>query len=248
MKELLKQKYKDLKELCGDTLQDSSDNIHFIIQKSLKLFIEKCEKPAIWCYGNHTKMLMTDFIFELKKARYIIDNGLAGTSEGGFKIISEKEIEEKEIDGIIISSKVYRDEIIKSIQSNYNNVPYLDIYTELEKAGICLKEEYYTGRHPYSRYVVLNRMQNNILFNEDELASGLRKIVGKYIEMKDFRSAIFYAKKLNDTSSDIEDEKLLKKIEELYDLEIKIIDQIHENNVVMLCIDGLRRKKFVKRT
>ena len=96
MRELLKRKYEELQEMCGDALQDSSDNINFIIRRSLNRFLGECEQPAVWCYGHHTKMLMADFMFELKKVHYIIDNGIKSGAGSGFELITEGEIEERD--------------------------------------------------------------------------------------------------------------------------------------------------------
>lgn len=249
MRELLKHKYEELQEMCGDALQDSSDNINFIIRRSLNQFLSKCEQPAIWCYGNHTKMLMADFMFELKKVHYIIDNGMKSDVGSGFELITEGEIREKGIDGIIISSKIYREEIIDSIRNKYKDIRYLDIYADLEAAGVLLKEEYYAGRHPYSKYIDLNKIQNETLLieNKYDRMAAERKIVGKYIEIKDFRSAIVYAKKLVELSNEREDRLLLKKIEEIYDLQLEALGCINNDHVLMLCIDGLRRQDICKK-
>lgn len=248
MRELLKRKYEELQEMCGDALQNSSDNINFIIRRSLNRFLSECEQPAIWCYGHHTKMLMADFMFELKKVRYIIDNGIKSGAGSGFELITEGEIKEKGIDGIIISSKLYRKEIIDNIRNKYKDIRYLDIYADLEAAGVLLKEEYYAGRHPYSKYINLNKMQNEALLinNKNDRMTAERKIVGKYIEIKDFRSAIVHAKTLVELSNEREDRLLLKKIEEIYDLQLEALGCINEEHVVMLCIDGLRRQDICK--
>lgn len=248
MRELLKHKYEELQEMCGDALQDSSDNINFIIRRSLNRFLGECEQPAVWCYGHHTKMLMADFMFELKKVHYIIDNGIKSGAGSGFELITEGEIEEKGIDGIIISSKLYRKEIIDNIRNKYKDIRYLDIYADLEAAGVLLKEEYYAGRHPYSKYINLNKMQNEALLikNKNDRMTAERKIVGKYIEIKDFRSAIVHAKTLVELSNEREDRLLLKKIEEIYDLQLEALGCINEEHVVMLCIDGLRRQDICK--
>lgn len=248
MGELLKQKYIELQEMCGDALQGDSNKVYFIIRRSLNKFLGTCVNPAIWCYGNHTKMLMSDFMFELKKVHYIIDNGMKCGSESGFELIHEGEIEEKRIDGIIISSKIYRKEIIDDIRSRHKNIRYLDIYSELEAAGVQSEAEYYVDRHPYSKYINLNKIQRDALLKEkinDRIVCE-RKIIEKYIEIKDFKSAVIHAKKVVELSDKEEDQRLLKKIEEIYDLQLKTLEGIGEKNVLMVCIDGLRRQDVYK--
>ena len=47
MRELLKRKYEELQEMCGDALQDSSENINFIIRRSLNRFIDSLHSALI---------------------------------------------------------------------------------------------------------------------------------------------------------------------------------------------------------
>lgn len=239
MKTLLEKKYKDLQKMFE--IKTVDQNINFIIQKSIESFVMQCDNPAIWCYGRHTRMLMADFMFELKKVCYIIDNGMKKYIESGFEIIDESQIKEKNIDGIIVSSRIHRDEIIANLKANYGHIRYLDIYEELQKAGIYIQESYYAINHPYSKYCKLNELQRRLTEekNEEVFQNTINKIVAKYIEIKDFQSAISYAQKLNNNTWK---EKLLMLLEEIYDLQKKSLKKIESNNIVMLCIDGLRRK------
>ena len=162
VKTLLQHKYEELRRAFGAGVWQDNGELISVIKKVISGFMKQCNTPAIWCYGIHTKMLMADFMFELKKVRYIIDNGNlsnAGYAGSGFEIIRESGIEDKKIDGIIISSRTYRDEIVENLKSKYPHVPYLDIYHELEKAGIQVEGTYYEARHPYTRYCRLNRLQ-----------------------------------------------------------------------------------------
>lgn len=239
MKKLLERKYKDLKEIVGIKADDADNNIYLIIKESIVDFLKHCNVPAIWCYGKHTKMLMADFMFELKKVHYIIDNGIERSIESGFEIISESEIKNKHIDGIIISSRVYKDEIITCLKEKHEDVKYLDLYEELLKAGISLEGSYYAADHPYSKYYELNRLQICLKKESDDCQKILKRIIKKYVEIKDFHSAIEYAQKLN---NDLWKQNLLKLLDEIYDLQVTSLKKINNRNVVMLCIDGLRRK------
>lgn len=244
MKGLLKEEYGKLEEICGVVIHSEQKNINLIIQNALTLFLNQCEKPAIWCYGIHTKMLMADFIFCLKKVRYIIDNGIESKDDNGFKFITEHEILKNGIDGIVISSKIFKDEIIDNLKRNYPGIKYLDLYESLEKAGIRLNAEYYAGRHPYDKYCHLNDLQRNLIGENDKnaLQKGLKAIISKYVEIKDFRSAIHYANKLIELSDGVWERNLLIQLNKIYALQIKAMERVDQNNVLMLCIDGLRRK------
>lgn len=244
-KELLQKKYSELQSLCKIGVPKTNKNINAVIKKALYEFVQRCNNPAIWCYGKHTKMLMADFMFELKKVHCIIDNGIKSSEGSGFEIIDEHQIEKKGIDGIIISSKVYKDEIVRNLEMNYRHIPYLDIYDVLEKEGIELTKTYYEAEHPYEKYFELNRLQNDVLNTKDKekQREGLKKIIENYIVIKDFRSAIYYAKKLAQLSQDVWVEQIVQQLEELYYLQREAFGEIDKNNVLMLCIDGLRRKE-----
>lgn len=243
VRQLLNQKYIELQNMYENALQEGHNNINLIIRNSLNLFLEKCKRPAIWCYGKHTKMLMADFMFELKSIHYIIDNGIENRIGSGFEIISEREILERGIDGIIISSRIYKNEIIDNLEKNYNHIIYLDIYKEIEKEGIRLEKDYYVREHPYSKYCSLNELQRNILHEKSKevILGSLKHIIRIYIEIKDFKTAISYAERMVKLSNGSWEIDLLKKLNEIYRLQLEALERINEDNVLMLCIDGLRR-------
>lgn len=239
MQKFLQKKYEDLKQMCNFDVSESG-KIYSLVKELICSFTERYNNPAIWCYGKHTKMLMSDFIFELKTVHYIIDNGIKNRADSGFEIIDESQILEKKIDGIIISSRKYRDEIVNSLKSNYSNIPYLDIYAELEKNGYHLTKAYYATDHPYSRYSHLNKLQRAFFQEKDE--ETLKKIINGYIEIKDFQSAIKYTEKLSELSDDQWVSELLRQLRDIYKLQLEALQRIDEDNVIMLCVDGLRRK------
>lgn len=247
MRELLEKKYHALCRQCGLQYIVEGTEINLMLKKVICDFMDQCDRPAIWCYGKHTKMLMADFMFELKKVRYIIDNGMLNQTDGGFEIIDKSKIMERQIDGVIISSRIYKDEIAADLKANFKGIKYLDIYEELKEKGIYLEVDYYDKEHPYSKYQKLNQLQGNLSRAEDadSRRRELEKIIQKYIEIKDFRSAIRYTKKMIQEQSG-EGETFLKELEDVYELQMKALEKIHENNVVMLCIDGLRRKEVAK--
>lgn len=249
--EILREKYNALQKLFNISFSQGNGEINHIIKRSICEFVEHCRKPAIWCYGKHTKMLMADFMFELKKVHYIIDNGVQNREESGFEIIDENNIMDKQIDGIIISSRIYKDEIIENLRANYEGIPYLDIYEELEKAGIFLNGNYYAAGHlhPYNRYRGLNKMQRRVLEEKNEgICRGeLEKIIRIYIEIKDFQSAIKYTTKMIELFDGVWEKRLLEQLKEIYTLQLEVLKEIDENNVLMICIDGLRRKEVCEK-
>ena len=248
MKEFLQKKYRNLQELCKLNVSGGTE-LNTIIKKLICEFLDKCNRPAIWCYGRHTKMLMADFMFEMKMVHFIIDNGVKNIFDGGFEVINKDSIREKGIDGIIISSWVYKDEIKMELKANYKDICYLDIYEELEKIGIHLDSCYYAKCHPYSRYADLNQRQRIFLQNRDVeiLQTELKKIINIYIDIKDFKSAIKYAKKLLELSNKTWEKLLIEQLKEIYRLQLDVLRKIDDNNVIMLCLDGLRRKDILEK-
>lgn len=241
MKKELIELYAEILEICGINPKDNQKkSMHEIIMKSLRTFVNGCNQPAIWCFGEHTKVFMADFIYELKKVNYIIDEKYSGSLNSGFKFISKNEIAKLNIDGIIISSFKYRNEIKKEIIKNNTTVKYLDIYEILAKAGIDCESEYYMGSHPYDYYKKINDKKLKYENNND--ISALIELINLFIIIKDFYCAINYTKKLMEISDHKFTGKLLSKLEAIYKLQLIAAEKISGKNVVMICFDGLRRK------
>lgn len=195
MKNKLLALYAEILESCGinhDSEQKKAKNV--IMLKCLREFISKCERPAIWCFGEHTKVLMSDYIYDLKKVNYIIDENYSKKSSAGFKFIPKEQIEKFKIDGIIISSFKYREEIKKEIIHINPTIKYLDIYEELAKSGIDCEMEYYRESHPYDFYRQINN--NKLKLKNDNDIGSLIKLIKIFVKIKDFYCAIYYTKKL----------------------------------------------------
>lgn len=232
--ELLLNKYSFLKS-CN------VGEIYHIVRDSLVHFISKCNNPAIWCYGRHTRMLMTDFMFEMKKVKYIIDENYENVEGSGFRVLRKHQIGDFGIDGIIISSYQYKDEVKDIIKRDYSNIAYLDIYEELEKEGVLLNKSYYARSHPYGRYRKINQLKRELNHsrNDERL---YQNIISEYVGMQDFQSAIDYTEKLLELNGDSLYIELKYDLEKIYQKELDAISEISQNNVVMFCIDGLRRQ------
>lgn len=217
------------------------NGIYRIVRDSLDRFVSGCENPAIWCYGNHTRMLMADFMFEMKKVKYIIDENYEKMTESGFHILGSQQIQDSGIDGIIISSYLYKEEIKNIIKRDYPDMSYLDLYEELEKQGVILNYNYYARSHPYHRYQRINYLKREV-GKDRNLEKIYQNIVSEYINIKDFRSAAEYAEKLAELTEKPVYHELKNDLEKIYQLELSAVSGISENNVIMFCIDGLRRQ------
>ena len=164
MKAALERQYDKLFETYNFERFDNSKMIYQILKSSLADFVKSCTKTAIYCNGGHTKMLMADFAFELKGVNCIVDNYADTSSEGGFLLIKDEEMEQNGIDGVIISSYKFRNSIIERLQKDHPFMKYLDIYDIFGKEGIHLQSDYYYHSHPYQHYQHVNALVLQILF------------------------------------------------------------------------------------
>ena len=241
----LKEKYDELLSEYGFQTENEADNINDMLQNALTDFLRGCKKPAIWCYGEHTKMLMSDFMNELKQVKFIVDAHAEKYSEdSGFKVIHSEEVEQYGIDGVIISSFKYRNEIKALIVKEHPSVKCLDLYDYFEKNGVILRKEYYLFSHPYRKYAKINRLRTLLEAEQDieKKEKLFLELIKSLVEMKDFLLASECAEALCRFADCERYRKLLQQLKALYELECKAAEQIDENNVFMLCLDGMRNK------
>lgn len=244
--DLLMQKYNELIKLCN--IDEDVDRKHtsLAIRNILNKFCYSHNNVAIWCNGEHTRMLMTDYMDELRNINIIIDNQLNGYGDG-FNVIKESEIRDNRIEGIIISSYRYKDEIKKNLEKNFKDIPYLDIYDELQKKGICLEAEYYKYSHPNNTYFVINKYRNNIRLGID-LEESYIQLINKLIVIKDFFTATEVAKQfLKITSKPEKVKNVIMILSDLCEYIKYNISKINKNNILMICIDTMRKQDFYSR-
>lgn len=249
MKELLERAYYKIASHWNITVENNDADLKMnnVIKSALEKFVMSCNMPAIWCYGNHTKMLMADFIYELKTVKCIIDEGHIDNLCEGFQVIRKEELIDNGIDGIIISSFRYKEEIKEIIKEKYPNVRYLDIYDVLEQQGIFCSCEYYNYTHPYEHYKRINLFQRKLkqCESDNEKCRLYEEIIRLYVFLKDFLSAINYMKEYLDIDASDYNKKRFLDLSDIYDLQLNAAMQISRSNVLMLCIDGLRRKDIM---
>lgn len=238
----LKYTYQSLLRKYGFSEGVDAQNVNGIVKESIQRFMNECDNPAIYCNGLHTRMLMTDFIFEMKKVKYIVDNYREEQTEDGYRMIKDEKLEEEGIDGVIISTYVYREEVLQSLCRKHKTIKYLDLYAELEKKGIKLKGNYFAVGGIHAHYRTINTLQRRLLEHEPEAAAIYEKLLEEYVQIKDFRTAIFVAKSYAKRFSGDRTEALLKDLQDLYELEKETLAKLSNENVLMFCMDGLRRK------
>lgn len=240
---LIEEKYEHILSEYGFTELNKSVNVNYLVKEAIDTYLPSCKRPALWCYGDHTKMLMSDFMNELKNVKYIIDERADEYKEAsGFQVIHKTEIINNEIDGIIISSYKFREEIKEILKQDFPEISYLDLYEYIEKQGIHLHEEYYAILHPCSRYRKINELQLRLAKEREKQEEIYSQIIGYFIIIKDFYLAVSYAKELYQLFPRPIYQKLTDDLQDIYNLECEMADNISEENVLMLCFDGLRNK------
>lgn len=244
MRKVLENKYEKLFETYHFERPIEAKNINSIIRESLQSFMKECTKPAIYCNGGHTKMLMADFMYELKSVKYIVDNYTNSSNDGGFILIKDEELESNEIDAVIISSYKFKDDIVNGLKKKHPQIKYLNIYDKFAESGIDLQSDYYYHNHPYHHYHTINTIQRKIdyLTQTGELEKAYYQLITNYIHIKDFRTAISWTRKLIAISNTKKNRQLINDLEDIYNAEKKATTAIADKNVLMLCMDGLRRE------
>lgn len=243
----LEDKYKKILNALGIVESGYGEKINAIIKNELGQFMKTHSKVAIYGGGEHTRMLMADYMYELKSVEYIIDNNSKKDSHEGFKIISEKDLEFYGINGVIISSSTYRKEMVWGIQRDHKTIDYLDLYEKFEEQGIYLNTAFYRYWHPTNHYLEINKLRKEIknITDNEKRENVYLQLLKKYIEIKDFRMAGLCIERINEIYNRIEYLEIEHQIKELYQMELQASTEIHDNNVLMLCVDGLRRKDYI---
>lgn len=217
-----------------------------VVRNSLIDFTRECKKPAIWCYGKHTQMLMADFMVELKEVKYIIDKNASKYADAGFQFITEDQIETQNVDGVIISTYEFRDNVRREIEAKHPGLKYLDIYDELKAAGLPVTWSYYQ-HGPHMQYNTIISLQNDLhnCVDDSECPELYHKIIEKYLQIKDFKSALYYADEAAARFESGRFEAIAGDINLLYDHELEAAAKVSEGSVLMLCLDGLRREDLL---
>ena len=242
MQSKIEQKYNNLfeKYLLEKPLE--AKKVNLIIKKSIQDFLAEAKNPSIYCYGGHTKMLMADFIYELKPIKYIIDNYTTSSDNTGYKFIKDDEIEDQKIDSVIISSFKFRKEIKQGLREKHPEVRLLDLYDEFESNGIFLNADYYYYNHPYHHYHTINLLQRKIRQGKKCNEQMWVELITHYLHIKDFRTAGSKAEQLYRLTDKQCYQELRTDIGQLYEEELKIAESFDISNVIMFCFDGLRRR------
>lgn len=197
----------------------------------LRSFMQSHKQVAIYGYGALTKRLMSDFVFELKNVKYIIDDDISD-EDSGYTIISESEINNYEIDGIILCSEDNINEIIDRIKRNNASMHFLSLSSIYGSSSLNI--------NPNLNYEWINRIQNKIDSSPNINLQDMANLMIRYIVIKDFRLALDIAKRIYKIVKDDMFNSIIIDLNDLYKSMINVTKK-KSNNVLLLCIDGLKR-------
>lgn len=266
IKQELERKYNALFQKYDLEYPLEARKINGIIRASLQNFLKDSITPAIYCNGGHTQMLMADFMYDLKKVKYIVDNYASSGEDTGFSVIGDRELEERGIDAVVLSTFKFREEVKERLRKEHPTIPVLDIYDEFEKNGIKMQADYYYASHPYHNYHSINYLQREIRaaaekrMEQTELERLYRRLIAKYIQIKDFRTALLKVQEMKDSilcigagirqnvwkSVGFDITELQDDLEDIYELEKRMAALVSENTVLLLCLDALRYQDLSK--
>lgn len=247
-KDVLLREYHNLISKYSMHVEQNIDGINSTIKKVLGEFCRQCERPALWCNGMHTRSMMTDFMFEMKNVKFIVDKYQESSEYSGFHIIKPEDVSANRIDGIIISTFRWRDEVRNEICEICPDISCLDLYAALEQNGLKLTGEYYAQGSPYTYYHKVNRLLRRLMnsCSCQEKETICWELVEGFICKKDFRTALIYAEKLYNLTGNQFYMELIYDIDSVYNMELQMAENIPQDNVLMCCLDGLRRKDVIE--
>ncbi len=241
----LQEAYESLLQKHNIDIVEGHENISTVMRDSINDFMNAHKRVAIYCYGAHTKALMVDYVYELRNIVCMIDNGNIDAEKQGYVVIKDEEIDSMNIDGIIISSYLYKEEIKQILQTKHQGIDFLDLYDDMYKRGIPMKCEFFKSRTPKQRYYEINQMYQKL--NRDTDVSGvLLDLIKKFIEIKDFRLAALAAGALYESSGDPKYNILREDLENIYQKSLEVLKK-GENAVFLMCVDGLKAKDFCEK-
>lgn len=221
-----------------------------IYSKVYSILQDKClnKNVAMWGVGDfnnvsktYVSQFLDTFADSLQNTKCIIDirKELNGKKILGLPIISPEKIVHYDIDIILITSFRSRKYIAEEIKSYCPNVPYLDIYDELEKLGFPTTVDIFTENDKYvSLYYQRIRYQEAIDINDKEVQ--FETLLAMYADIKD----IYYICKLID-ECDIDDTLFVRKMSAFKSELVLLLNEVkkkisHRKDVIVWLQDAFR--------
>lgn len=184
MEEILKL-YQELRGLFGET--DLAEEFHQQLHRSIQEMIDQIPdgtRIALRPAGNDTLRLLDSYDFGGKNIVGIVNRRSRREDFCGYPIITTDTFSAEMCDYIIVSSFPYHQEIKQELEALH--VPYIDLYDELEKRGIQLRNPYFC--YETNIQLVVNYFHFRYLRSEagPQRQTALRELLQIAVEYKDF--------------------------------------------------------------
>lgn len=216
----------------------------------LDVFNQRCggKNVAIWGVGKknavngHCAVIINRYILNLTGLKCLIDSDkdIQGSLFMGYPVVDPSDIKNKEIDIIIIASKGSRKSIREQILEIAPQCEYIDIYEELEKAGIKIDYNFFSEQNVYTE---LYRMKHlyEVTADENLKESYLEQLIAFYLKIRDFYYADFYVNEYCSKNYRYAKQyvDMMREIGELCD-EVKEKNRGRKGDVIIHLIDSLR--------
>ena len=216
----------------------------------LDVFNRRCggKKVAIWGVGKknavngHCAVIINRYILNLTGLKCLIDSDrdIQGSLFMGYPVIDPSEIADHDIDIIIIASKGSRKNIRDNIKKIAPQCEYIDIYEELEHAGLKIDFNFFSEQNVYTE---LYRQRH--LYETAQDTAGkeghLQKLIAYYLKIRDFYYAEHFIREYHDRRYTCS-EKYMEMLAEIQSLckEVKEKNAHRSGDVAIHLIDSLR--------
>lgn len=221
-----------------------------IYGKVYKILQSKCLKKniAMWGVGDvnnpeetYVSKFLNVFADSLQNTKCLVDmrRELEGKELLGLPIVLPDKMFKYNVDVILVTSYRSRKYIVKEIKARYPNIPYLDIYEELEKMGFYVDVDIFVED---DKYIDLYYQKENYLnaTNINDQEEEFQKLLIMYANIKD----IYYiCKCINEC--EISDYSFISKMNKLREELIQLMEKtretiVHRKDVVVWFQDGFR--------
>jgi len=216
----------------------------------LDVFNRRCggKTAAIWGVGkknavnSHCAVIINRYILNLTGLKCLIDSDkdIQGDLFMGYPVIDPSEINNNDIDIIIIASKGSRKSIRDNIQKIAPQCEYIDIYEELERAGVKIDYNFFSEQNIYTELYRQKHLYETAE-NAAEREKYLQNLIAYYLKIRDFYYAEYFI--LEYYSEGYADGgKYMEMLFEIKSLcqEVKAENACRSGDVIIHLIDSLR--------
>lgn len=200
MEHLYENRLNEIIERYGCLAPDLADSklVNSIV---LDVFRKRCsgKQVAIWGVGkknavnSHCAVIINRYILNLAGLKCLIDSDrdIQGSLFMGYPVIGPCEIGENHIDIIIIASKGSRINIRENIKKIAPQCEYIDIYEELEKAGVKIDYNFFSEQNIYTELYRQKHLYETSK-ERSEQEEHLHLLIAYYLKIRDFYYAEAY--------------------------------------------------------